>query len=73
MSGGFVKEYEDQWLHEIVPTMTALIRFLTMESNRIPIRERKNYPHSTTHREVHEMSNGLSYSLNDQGSWCMLH
>ena len=72
MSRGFVKEYEDQWLHEIAPTMTALVRFLTVESNGIPIHERRNYLDPTSGKEVHEMSNGLSYSLDDQGRWFML-
>lgn len=72
MSRGFAKEYEDQWLHEIAPIMTALIRFLTIESNGVPIHERRNYFDQTSGKEVHEMSNGLSYSLDDQGRWFML-
>ena len=72
MSRGFVKEYEDQWLHEIPPSMSALVRFLTIESNGVPIHEKRNYPHPTNGREVHEMSNGLSYSLGDDGKWYIL-
>ena len=41
MSRGFVKEYEDHWLHEIDPAMTALLRFLTIENNGIRFYERK--------------------------------
>jgi len=73
MSRGFVKEYEDQWLHEISPTMSALIRFLTIESNGILIHEKRNYTRPTTNKEVHEMSNGLSYSLDDEGRWYILN
>ena len=69
MSRGFVKEYDDQWLNEIPPTMSALIRFLTQESNGIRIHEKRNYPDPADGREVHEMSNGLSYSLDEEGKW----
>jgi hypothetical protein len=72
MSRGFVKEYEDQWLHEIPPTMSALVRFLTIESNGIPIHEKRVFTNSNDGREVHEMSNGLSYYLDDQGKWAIL-
>ena len=72
MSRGFVKEYEDQWLNEIAPTMSALIRFLTIESNGVHIYEKRNYPDPTDGRKIHEMSNGLSYSLDDQGKWYII-
>lgn len=72
MSRGFVKEYEDQWLNEIAPTMSALIRFLTIESNGVPVHEKRNYLDQTTDRVVHEMSNGLSYSLGEDGKWYIL-
>jgi hypothetical protein len=71
MSRGFVKEYEDQWLNEIPSTMSALTRFLTQESNGIPIHEKRNYPDPVTGKEVHEMSNGLSYYLDDEGKWAI--
>ena len=72
MSRGFAKEYEDQWLNEIAPIMSALVRFLTLESNGIQIHEKRNYPDPTNGRDVHEMSNGLSYSLDDEGKWYIL-
>jgi hypothetical protein len=72
MSRGFVREYEDQWLHEISPGMNALIQYLTRENNGIPVYEKKTHIDPTTEKEVHEMSNGLSYSLNDQSQWTML-
>jgi hypothetical protein len=33
MSSAFVKEAEEQWLHEIPPTLTALIVYLTGQNN----------------------------------------
>jgi len=60
MSSAFVKESEEQWLHEIQPTINALIVYLTRENNGIRVYEKKNTidPHSGV--EVFEMSNGLS-------------
>jgi len=69
MSKGFVSEYDDQWLHEIMPTMNALLRFLKQENNGITIYEKRNYLHTKTGKPVYEMSNGLSYSVNDKNQW----
>jgi hypothetical protein len=69
MSKGFVSEYDDQWLHEIMPTMNALLRLLKQENNGITIYEKRNYLHPKTGKPVYEMSNGLSYSVNDKNQW----
>ena len=37
MSQAFVKEEDDQWLHEIPGTLTALIHYLIKENNGIRI------------------------------------
>ncbi len=37
MSQAFVKEGDEQWLHEIQPTMNALIVYLTRENNGIRV------------------------------------
>jgi hypothetical protein len=71
MSRGFVREYEDQWLHEIPPGMNALIQYLTRENNGIRVYEKKAYTNAGG-KEIHEMSNGLSYSLDEQSRWYML-
>ena len=42
MSSAFVKESEEQWLHEIPPTINALIVYLTRENNGIMVYEKKN-------------------------------
>ena len=68
MSQAFVRESDDQWLNEVPPTINALINFLTRENNGIRVYQQK----TTTGpggREIHVMSNGLSYAKNDKGEW----
>lgn len=72
MSRGFTREYEDQWLREIPPTMAALIQYLTRENNGIPVYERRTYTDPATGREAHEMSNSLSYAVDEKNQWYML-
>jgi hypothetical protein len=69
MSQAFVKESDEQWLHEVQPTLNALIVHLTRENNGIRVYEKRNYFHATTGKEVYEMSNGLCYSKDDDGKW----
>ena len=67
MSQAFVKESDEQWLHEVQPTLPALIVYLTRENNGIRVYETKNVIEKD--REVHYMSNGLSYAKDKQGLW----
>lgn len=69
MSQAFVKESEEQWLHEIAPTMNALVVYLTRENNGIRIYEKRSYHHPKLAKEVHEMSNGLHYTKSSNGQW----
>jgi hypothetical protein len=69
MSQAFVKESDEQWLHEIQPTMNALVVYLTRENNGIRVYEKRSYEHPREKREVHEMSNGLTYAKDDAGKW----
>jgi len=59
MSQAFVKETEEQWLHEIQPTLNALINYLTKENNGIRVYEHKNYinPNPDKPEPNREMSN----------------
>jgi hypothetical protein len=68
MSSAFVKEEDSQWLHEIAPTMNALINYLTRDNNGIRVYEKKSSM-SKDGKEIHEMSNGLSYSKDADGKW----
>lgn len=69
MSQAFVKESEEQWLHEVLPTLQALINYLTRENNGIRVNEKGKYADAKNGREIHAMSNGLSYSKDDDGKW----
>ena len=69
MSQAFVKEHDEQWLHEIQPTVNALIVYLTRQNNGIRVYEKSNAINDNTGRSVYNMSNGLSYTHNEDGKW----
>jgi hypothetical protein len=67
MSHAFVKEEDDQWLHDIPGTITALINYLTRENNGIRVYEKRMVIKNGI--EVYEMSNGLAYCKDKNGKW----
>ena len=69
MSQAFVRESDEQWLHDVAPTINALIVYLTRENNGIRVYEVKNYVDAKKGKEVHQMSNGLSYTKDEAGKW----
>ena len=69
MSQAFVKENEEQWLHEVGPTMQALIVYLSRENNNIRVYEKRNFMDAKDNIELHEMSNGLTYAKDVAGKW----
>jgi hypothetical protein len=68
MSQAFVREGDDQWLSDIGPSLRALVVFLTRENNGIEVYEQRKYSDDRG-REVHVMSNGLSYRKDEKGKW----
>ena len=72
MSQAFVRESEEQWLHEIAPTLNALIVYLTRENNGIRVYEKASRFDARTSKQIYEMSNGLSYTVDDEGRWMVL-
>jgi hypothetical protein len=72
MSQAFVRETDDQWLNEVGPSLRALIAFLTRENGGVRVYEQRNYVDAKGN-EVFVMSNGLSYSKNDKGEWCVVN
>ena len=72
MSQAFVRESEEQWLHEIAPTLHALIIYLTRENNGIRVYEKEHFMDPKTGKDVYKMSNGLSYSKDREGRWYVL-
>jgi hypothetical protein len=69
MSSAFVKESDEEWLHDIAPTMPALINYLTRENNGIRVYERSTRLDAKTGKSVHVMSNGMSYSIDNDNKW----
>jgi hypothetical protein len=69
MSSAFVKEEEYQQLKDVTPNMSALLLYLRRE-NGGPVREVKSYERDG--RELHEMSDGLTYALNEVGQWSII-
>jgi hypothetical protein len=69
MSQAFVRESDGEWLHDVLPALSALINYLTRENNGIRVYE-KSARYSEKHkREVHLMSNGFTYAKDDNGKW----
>ena len=68
MSQAFVKESDDQWLHDVAPTLNALIVYLTRENNGIRVYEQKQFINPEG-KELHVMSNGLTYAKDDANRW----
>ncbi len=69
MSQAFVKESEEQWLHDITPTITALINYLTRENNSVRVYTIKEYIDANTGKTIYHMSNGLTYSTDLNSRW----
>ena len=72
MSQAFVKESEEQWLHDVAPTMNALIVYLTRENNGIRVYEKESKP-GPGGKIMYLMSNGLSYSIDNEGKWFVVY
>ena len=72
MSSAFVKEDDEQWLHEVSPTLSALIFYLTRRNNDIKVYERSNFIHAKLGKTVHVMSNGGYYTKDEEGKWYLL-
>ena len=69
MSQAFVKESDEQWLHEVPPTIHALIVYLTRENNGVRVYEKKVTINPKNGSDEHHMSNGLAYAKDDEGTW----
>jgi hypothetical protein len=64
MSHAFVKEGDDMWLHEIPPTMDALINYLSRENGIRIVQKESKYDEDLA-VEVFKMSDGFSYYIKD--------
>lgn len=68
MSQAFVKEEDGQWLHDLPPTLPALINYLTRDNNGVRVYEIKTSLRKDG-KALHHMSNGLNYYVNEQSQW----
>ena len=68
MSQAFVKESDDQWLHDLPPTMNALVAYLTRENNGVPVYQKK-VETDKNGRLIYTMSNGLDYAIDAESKW----
>lgn len=69
MSQAFVRESEEQWLHDVGPSPSALLICLTRENNGIRVYEKSNYFSRKYDRDAYLMSNGFTYTKDDEGKW----
>ena len=63
MSSAFVKEGDEMWLHDIAPTIEALINYLTRENGGLRITEKRSVFNEGLKATVHAMSDGFSYVI----------
>ncbi|HYK45373.1 MAG TPA: hypothetical protein VEV83_09405 [Parafilimonas sp.] len=64
-----VKDNEEKWLLEVLPTIHELIFYLTRLNDSIMVYVKKIYKDPDEGSNVYEMSNGLSYTHDGQGRW----
>lgn len=71
MSSAFVKEGDDIWLHEIPPTMDALVNFLSRENGGFRIVIKSTSFDEDLNTETFKMSDGFTYAVVDN-KWVTL-
>ncbi|MDT3402235.1 hypothetical protein [Mucilaginibacter terrae] len=72
MSSAFVREGDSEQLSDVAPNLTALELYLRREYGGTVIKPLKNYQSDKYAREAYDMSDGLTYALNDENKWVIL-
>ena len=72
MSQAFIRENDEMLLQDVSPSIKALVIYLTRENNGIRVYEKHLVKDSENNREVHVMSNGLSYSKDENSKWYVI-
>jgi hypothetical protein len=72
MSSAFVREGEYQKLSDVDTSLSALSFYLRRENGGQVIKETKSYFSDKCHRDVYEMSDGLTYARNDDNKWIII-
>jgi hypothetical protein len=68
MSRAFIREGDDQWLPDVAPTVNALIHYLTRQNNGVRVYLKKESTDNAG-RTLYEMSDGISYTLDNNNKW----
>jgi len=71
MSSAFIRESEYQPLSEVAPNISSLLLYLRREYGGAIAVVKSSY-NEKYNREVNEMSDGLTYALNDENKWMIL-
>ena len=69
MSSAFVKESEYQKLSDVEPSLHSLSFYRRQENGGQVIRETKSFYSEKCGSHVYEMSDGLTYALDDENKW----
>jgi hypothetical protein len=72
MSQAFVKENDEMMLQDVPPSITALMMYLSRENNGIRVYEKHLVKDKENNRDVHVMSNGLSYAKDENSKWYVI-
>jgi hypothetical protein len=72
MSRAFVKETEGEWLGDVAPDIQSLQRFLTRENYGEKVEVLSSSFSDKLGREIHELSNGRCYALDEDGRWMVV-
>lgn len=59
------------WLHDIPPTMDALVNYLTRENGGLRITEKGSQFDKELNTQVYKMSDGFSYAVKDNRWVCL--
>jgi hypothetical protein len=72
MSSAFIRESDYQPLSEVAPNLSSLLLYLRRENGGAVVSGVRSYKSEKYNREVHEMSDGLTYALNNDDKWTVL-
>ena len=59
------------WLHEISPTMDALVNYLTRENGGLRIMEKESFFDKELKMQVYKMSDGFAYGVKENKWVCL--
>ena len=72
MSSAFIKEGEYHKLSDVGSSLSALSFYLRQENGGQVIREMTSFYSEKCGRHIYEMSDGLTYALNDENKWTII-